>query len=123
MRSQAPIDILLSAIVQEINSGSVAQWGSPFSEDIRLIRGEDAFYLRQMDLPGILKDYAKKNNIHTLPLSSTELGRLLEVHGYCETVMEGGQKRRGKRFKEYGKDRLMCIPMEKIAEFEKNQNF
>ena len=94
--------------------------GAPFSDDIRLIRGEDAFYLRQMDLPGILKDYAKKNNISALPLSSTELGRLLVVHDFCETVMEGNQKRRGKRYSEYGKDRLMSISMQKIAEFEKD---
>lgn len=123
MKSQAPIDILLSAIVQEMNNGAVAQWGTPFSEDIRLIRGEDAIFFRQMDLPGIVTRYARKNNLPALPLSSTELGRLLEVHGYCSAVTEGGQKRRGKRYKDYGKERLMCMTIEKITEFEKSHDY
>ena len=123
MKSQAPIDILLSAIVQEMNNGAVAQWGTPFSEDIRLIRGEDAIFFRQMDLPGIVTRYARKNNLPVLPLSSTELGRLLEVHGYCSAVTEGGQKRRGKRYKDYGKERLMCMTIEKITEFEKSHDY
>lgn len=70
MRLQAPIDILLSAIVQEINSGSVAQWGAPFTKEINFIRGEGAIYFRQMDLPKIVTDYTQKNNfpntIHNL---------------------------------------------------------
>lgn len=71
----------------------------------------------------MVKGYARKNNLPDLLLSSSEIGKLLEVHGFCATVMEGGQKRRGKRFKEYGKDRLMSIPMEKVIEFEKSHDF
>ncbi|MBQ4396801.1 MAG: hypothetical protein II828_04685 [Clostridia bacterium] len=120
MRRQAPIDIVLCAILADINAGHLAQWGSPFTEEVKIIRGEDAFFFRQMDLPGIVALYCRTNNLPSLSLSSTELGRLLTDHGYCATVLEGGQKRRGKRYKEYGKERLMSIPIEKMNEFEKN---
>lgn len=120
MRRQAPVDILISAILAEMNDCQPAKWGTPFSEEVKIVIGEDCIFFRQMDLPGMVYRYAKINHIPVLPLSSTELGKLLEVHGFCTVVFEGGQKRRGKRYKEYGKNRLMSIPIDKLNEFEKN---
>ena len=122
MRLQAPIDILLSAIVQEINSGSVAQWGAPFTKEINFIRGEGAIYFRQMDLPKIVTDYTQKNNFPNPSLSSTQYAQILEEHGFCSAVTEGEQKRYGKRYKDYGKLRLMSIPMQKMIEFENDHD-
>ena len=88
MRSQAPIDIVLSAIVAETNSGCVGPWGSPFTDDIRIIRSKEAIFLRQMDLPGMVNSYVRKNNFPALSLSSAEFAKLLINYGDCETVME-----------------------------------
>ena len=122
MRLQAPIDILLSAIVQEINSGSVAQWGAPFTKEINFIRGEGAIYFRQMDLPKIVTDYTQKNYFPNPSFSSTQYAQILEEHGFCSAVTEGEQKRYGKRYKDYGKLRLMSIPMQKMIEFENDHD-
>ena len=118
MRLQAPVDIVVSAIVNEINQGAIAQWGAPFTKDIHIIRGEDAIFFLQIDLPDLVKKYAEKNNFHNPSLSSIRLAQTLEEHGFCSAVTEGEQKRYGKRYKDYGKLRLMSIPMQKIIEFE-----
>ena len=117
MRLQAPVDIVVSAIVNEINQGAIAQWGAPFTKDIHIIRGEDAIFFLQIDLPDLIKKYAEKNNFHNPSLSSIRLAQTLEEHGFCSAVTEGEQKRYGKRYKDYGKLRLMSIPIQKIIEF------
>ena len=122
MRLQAPVDIVVSAIVNEINQGAIAQWGAPFTKDIHIIRGEDAIFFLQIDLPDLVKKYAEKNNFHNPSLSSIRLAQTLEEHGFCSAVTEGEQKRYGKRYKDYGKLRLMSIPMQKIIEFENDHD-
>jgi hypothetical protein len=46
------------------------------------------------------------------------MGKLLEMHGYCESYMEGNKKRLGKKYNDYGNERLMSIPLCKIKEFQ-----
>jgi hypothetical protein len=75
-------------------------------------------YLRQKDLPGIKQKYANKINIPQISMSSTDMGKLLEMHGYCESYMEGNKKRLGKKYNDYGNERLMSIPLCKIKEFQ-----
>ena len=56
-------------------------------------------------------------------LKNTDFVLLLpEEHGFCSAVTEGEQKRYGKRYKDYGKLRLMSIPMQKMIEFENDHD-
>lgn len=108
---------LLMAFFQG-ESGNCGNWGEPFTDDRPLIQYKGMLYFRQKDLLGMKQKYANKVNIPYISMSSTEIGNLLEVHGYCESYMEGKKKRLGKKYSSYGNERIMCIPMQKIYAFQ-----
>lgn len=118
MKQKAPVNEVIMSLIYLIESGNYGNWGEPFTEDRPLILSSEMLYFRQKDLPGIKQKYANKVNIQQVSMSSTEIGNLLEMHGYCESYMEGNKKRLGKKYNAYGNERLMCIPLHKIHEFQ-----
>lgn len=118
MRRKAPVNEVIMSIIYFLESGNCGNWGEPFTDDRPLIQHEGMLYFRQKDLPGMKQKYANKVNIPYISMSSTEIGNLLEVHGYCESYMEGKKKRLGKKYSSYGNERIMCIPMQKIYAFQ-----
>ena len=118
MKERAPIYEVLSAIVFAIHDGQMGSFGEKFSDKIRLVSDGNSLYFRQMDLPDIMKSYSYKTNRKTAGLSSQAIAKLLVENGFSQEHFEGGQPRKGLRYKEYGKVRLMSIPIEKIQAFE-----
>jgi hypothetical protein len=118
MKQKAPINEVVMSLIYFIESGNYGNWGDPITEETPLIISDGMIYLRQKDLPGIKQKYANKINIPQISMSSTDMGKLLEMHGYCESYMEGNKKRLGKKYNDYGNERLMSIPLCKIKEFQ-----
>ena len=118
MKRKAPVNEVIMSLIYFMESGNCGNWGDPFTEESPLILHDGMLYFRQKDLPGIKQKYANKVNVSQISMSSTEIGNLLEVHGYCESYMEGNKKRLGKKYNAYGNERIMCIPLYKIHEFQ-----
>lgn len=118
MKRKAPVNEVIMSLIYFMESGNCGNWGDPFTEERPLIQHEGMLYFRQKDLPGMKQRYANKVNIPQISMSSTEIGSLLEVHGYCESYMEGNKKRLGRKYGGYGNERIMCIPLCKIYEFQ-----
>lgn len=118
MKYRAPVNVLMCAISYEFKSGNVGKWGEEFSDQRLFITDDENLYFRQMDLPGIMEKFCRKTGRQYVPMSSRELGGLLETQGYCQGYQEGSVSRKGKRYAPYAKTRLMSIPLVKIEEFE-----
>ena len=65
-----------------------------------------------------MEKFCRKTGRQYVPMSSRELGGLLETQGYCQGYQEGSVSRKGKRYAPYDKTRLMSVPLVKIEEFE-----
>ena len=118
MKRKAPVNEVIMSLIYFMESGNCGNWGDPFTEERPLVLHEGRLYFRQKDLPGMKQRYANKVNIPQISMSSTEIGSLLESHGYCESYMEGNKKRLGRKYSDYGNERIMCIPIHKIYEFQ-----
>lgn len=123
MCQRSPINELLEAIIYELNNGKIGEWGTPFSDMVKLILTDKSVFFRQIDLPDILGRYLAKIGSSAVNINKNTLADLLESHDYCQTYYEGTVKRKGRRYKEYGKTRLMDIPLEKIREFENTHDY
>jgi hypothetical protein len=120
MRQTAPINGIIQSIIYYWDAGKYGSWGNQITEQTPLILGKngDTIFFRQKDLPEIQKQYAHKVNIPYYSMSSSQMGNLLASNGYCEKYKEGKQERLGKKYSEYGNERLMSIPIHKIVEFQ-----
>ena len=126
-RNSDPIDQLLAALIFAINTSPVGKEGDKVSDSMRFIIIDGTLYLRQMDLPDIMKAYSLKTNTPIVSSSSQFLGELLASNEYCEVYYETEgekQKRRlsKKRGKAFGNQRLMAIDYNKLKAFEAAAN-
>ena len=111
MKSRAPINTLLMSIAYMAEIGKIVTWGEKLPAEIAcLIETDTAFYLRQKDLPDILKLYCSKTGEPYIQMSSQELGKLLKQSEVCTVYYEGGEERLSKKYpKDYDNIRLMEI--------------
>ena len=116
MQNRAPVNSLLLSILYMVEVGRIVPWGCPLpNEDPCLVEGETAFYLRQKDLPDILKAYCYKTGEPYIRMTSQEMGKLLSQADVCTKYYEGTEIRLAKKYtKDYGNTRLMELPKEKI---------
>ena len=116
MRTENPVSVIINTILDLLESGRFVRWGEAISKNTPLVLGDDAVYFRQKDLLGMVKAYTKKNGISFITMSNSEIAKILKTAGYCEEYMEGNQPRYGKKYKEYGNERLMDIKKEKLGD-------
>ena len=116
MKNRAPINTLLLSVIYMTEIGRSVAWGEKLpTETACLIETENAFYLRQKDLPDILKLYCSKTGEPYTQMTSQELGKLLAQADICTIYHEGGEPRLAKKYpKDYGNIRLMELSKESI---------
>lgn len=118
MKNRAPINTLLLGIVYMTEIGRTVAWGSDLPmEEVCLVETEIAFYVRQKDLPDIIKMYCTKTGEPYVKMTSQELGKLLKQEGICTVYHEGEEERLAKKYtKDYGNIRLMELSKQMIAD-------
>ena len=116
MRTENPANVIINAVLDLLESNRFVRWGEAISENVPLVLGEEAIYFRQKDLLNIVKAYTRKNGISFITMSNSEIAKVLKIGGYCEEYMEGNQPRYGKKYKDYGNERLMHIKKEKLGD-------
>ncbi len=126
-RSSDPIDQLLAAIIIALRTSNVGLGGTLVSDSCKFVIEESSLYLRQMDLPGIMRLLSERTNTPVVSQSSEALGALLADNGYCEVYYEkegNKQKRRlsKKQGKVFGEQRLMRVYYDKLCEYEKSRS-
>ena len=116
MQKRAPVTTLALSLANMVEIDRVLLWGNQLPPDMAvLLETEDAYYVRQKDLPEILKLYCSRTGEPYLKMTSQELGRLLEQAGLCTVYLEGVEKRLTKKYpKDYGSTRLMELPKAKL---------
>lgn len=116
MLSRAPVNTLLLSIIYMTEIGRVVSWGQSIpQEEAWLIENDSAYYVRQKDLPDILRMYCSKTGEPYTKMTSQELGKLLNQAEICTVYHEGGEVRLAKKYtKDYGTARLMELSKEKI---------
>ena len=117
MINRAPVNTLLMSIVYMHEIGQSISWGEPLPlENACVIVTDSAFYVRQKDLPDILRTYCAKTGEPYVQMSSQELGKLLCQADICTIHQEGTTKRIAKKYtKDYGNIRLMELPKAAIT--------